>query len=361
MKRLEQVELGRAVAACAVVGFHANVAARFHDLASISWASPLANGVDFFFVLSGFIIVWVHRGDVGRPALALSYLWKRFVRLFPLLWLVVGGYILLQSLRGKAPSPEAIGTSLLLYPSLAEPLPIVVWTLRHELLFYLAFCVAIANRRAGIALFALWTAAVSGQMVLIALGRPVGGVASLILSPFMLDFAMGGLVAMIAARHRVRSWFPLILGLAMVVAFGALSVILDLRRTAPFEYVSVRELFIPLNGLPFAVLLYGMVCVEDRVKVPRWGVLLGGASYAIYLVHVPVNLFVPAMAARLGNGLGHAVIILAGIGAGVLVHILFERPITRALRRLSPFSSASGSEKPARPLPSGSARGSQER
>ena len=40
-------------------------------------------GVDFFFVLSGFIIFHVHRTDLGNPARLGKYLARRFVRIFP--------------------------------------------------------------------------------------------------------------------------------------------------------------------------------------------------------------------------------------------------------------------------------------
>jgi exopolysaccharide production protein ExoZ len=40
-------------------------------------------GVDFFFVLSGFIMIHVHAGDIGQPRMLAAYLWKRFSRIYP--------------------------------------------------------------------------------------------------------------------------------------------------------------------------------------------------------------------------------------------------------------------------------------
>ena len=42
-------------------------------------------GVDFFFILSGFIIQHVHWDDHGRPERAGDYLWRRIARIWPLL------------------------------------------------------------------------------------------------------------------------------------------------------------------------------------------------------------------------------------------------------------------------------------
>ena len=339
IKKLRTVEVGRGVAACSVVAFHANGAAKIVGLSSTPWAGPLQNGVDFFFVLSGFIIFYVHRQDIGRAELAGEYLWKRFVRLFPLLWFVACGWMVLRTLLAEPPSLNQIGTSLLLYPSVEKPIPAVVWTLRHELLFYLAFCVAIVNRWAGISLFAIWIAAVLAQMVLIANGTPLLGVPSLLLSSFVIDFVLGAGVALLADRWLVRSWVPLIVGAVLVIAFGALSVAYDFDRLGVLDYTSINTLLLPVNGLAFAILLYGMLCIEDMVEVPEWAMLLGAASYAIYLVHVPANSISQWGAAKLGEGFGHAVIFLVGVGAGVIVHLLIERRITRYLRARSPFAS----------------------
>ena len=335
-KKLETVEFGRGIAACAVVAFHANASAAYIGLEQSIWASPLQNGVDFFFVLSGFIIVHVHQAHMGRPELALSYLWKRTVRLLPLLWIVVGGWVIVRTAVVEMPDINAIATSLLLYPSLIEPVPIVVWTLRHEVLFYLVFCLALLNRRLGMAVFALWVIAVVAQLVLIALDQPVRGLPSFFLSSFVLDFLFGAIIAVLGPTILVRSWLPLITGIVAVLVLGWVSVQFDLGRLSTLDYTSTRNLFVPVNGLGFALLLYGMLCIENRVTVPRWSVLLGAASYAIYLVHTPINSFVQLVAVRLGNGLGHFLIFATGIAAGVVVHLVLEKRMLGLLRRFGP-------------------------
>ncbi|ANU08616.1 acyltransferase family protein [Paraurantiacibacter namhicola] len=335
--KLRTVEMGRGIAALAVVAFHVNATASFNGLATSIWTGPLQFGVDFFFVLSGFIITYVHRADVGQTAKAWPYALKRFIRLYPLLWLVVGGWIVLRTLMGEMPSAAEAGTSLLLYPSTAMPVPNVVWTLRHEILFYLAFCVAIANRTAGLALFGAWTLAVLWQMAMIAGGNPVEGVGAMVLSSFVLDFVIGALVALLAARRRVDSWWPLVLGLVLVVAYSASWVVFGWSRTGTLDYTSWGNLLIPLGGLAFGLTLYGLLCVEDRVRVPQFAVLLGGASYAIYLVHVPVLAVLQRFIAPLGDGIAHVLLFAAASAAGVVVHLLFELPVTKALRnRLLP-------------------------
>lgn len=335
--KLRTVELGRGIAAIAVVAFHANATADYIGLSTSRWASPLQLGVDFFFVLSGFIIFYVHSDDIGCSDRALPYLWKRFARLIPLLWLVAGGWIALRAVIASAPTVDQVGTTLLLYPSLSEPVPLVVWTLRHEMLFYIAFCIAIIHRWAGFALFGGWTLAVLMQMGLIAAGRPIEGLPSLLLSSFVLDFVFGAIVAVISRRWVINSWWPLIIGIVAVLVLGWATVALSLERLTTLDYTSSGNLFVPLIGASFALCLYGMICIESRVRIPGWAMLLGAASYAIYLVHTPVNSVVQHVALRMGDAFGHAFIIISGIGAGLVLHLFFEKPVSRMLRRLSPF------------------------
>jgi peptidoglycan/LPS O-acetylase OafA/YrhL len=52
-------------------------------------------GVDFFFVLSGFIITYVYLSGLANPngALALIFLWHRFIRLYPVHLTILAGLV----------------------------------------------------------------------------------------------------------------------------------------------------------------------------------------------------------------------------------------------------------------------------
>jgi peptidoglycan/LPS O-acetylase OafA/YrhL len=45
-------------------------------------------GVEFFFVLSGFIIASAHAGDISRPARLIPYLQRRIIRIYPPYWII---------------------------------------------------------------------------------------------------------------------------------------------------------------------------------------------------------------------------------------------------------------------------------
>ncbi len=333
-QKVETIEAARGIAALAVVVFHANAAARFVGERSWDILGLGEHGVDFFFVLSGFIIFFVHSGDIGRPDRAKDYALKRFIRLFPLLWLVVGAWILLRILMGSPPAPDAVATSLLLYPSMVEPMPLVVWTLRHEALFYCAFLVLILNRRLGIGLFGVWTLAVLTQLVLALLGRPIEGLPAFFLSSYQIDFVLGASVALLHRNRRFAgSWWPLAAACALVLLLFIVEERVGLARNAMLDYTSAAATgWTVLLGCAFALVLHGLLRIEARVRVPRSLLLLGAASYSIYLVHTPVNSVAQRVAVFLPTGLSHLFIIAAGVGAGILVHFVLERPIASYLR-----------------------------
>ncbi|MFL5251667.1 MAG: acyltransferase family protein [Rhodopila sp.] len=111
-------------------------------------------GVDFFFVLSGFIISYAHAADIGRPERSGRYAWRRITRIYPLYWVVT-------AIEVMSPAPDAaarlapghVPRSLLL-PETGSPIVGVVWTLWSEMLFYLVFTLPVLNRRFGVPLAA---------------------------------------------------------------------------------------------------------------------------------------------------------------------------------------------------------------
>ena len=160
-KRLSGIEALRGIAATAVVFSHAarHVDKAFGAPGLITAFQAGHAGVDLFFVLSGFIILFVHRRDIGQPGRLQHYLGRRFNRVMPLYWLVLA-LTIGMSVAGRhdAPSLPWLLWSAALLPSLSEPLLGIAWTLQFEVVFYAAFAVLIVSRGAGLALLAVWFA-----------------------------------------------------------------------------------------------------------------------------------------------------------------------------------------------------------
>jgi exopolysaccharide production protein ExoZ len=340
--RINSLEVGRGLAALAVVVFHANASSRFFGGPNFLFLRVLEHGVDFFFVLSGFIIYTAHGDDIGKPHRLANYLKKRIIRLFPLLWFTVGAAFIARVLAssGQNIDPSLLLRSALPYPTLSAALPQVIWTLRHEILFYAAFGLLIYSRKMGVALFCVWILGVGLQAIAALAYRPLGGSASLVLSTYTIDFLLGiGLAAYHRRRHAPCSAVPLCIGLTVLVALLAATIQFDLSRNATTDYVSpVAIVWTSVLGLGFAMVVHGLARMEGFVGDRNLFVALGSYSYALYLVHTVVNSVMQRIAGFLPQGLtrigaGHLLLVVSGIGCAILAHRYVEVPIARFLRR----------------------------
>jgi peptidoglycan/LPS O-acetylase OafA/YrhL len=296
-------------------------------------------GVDLFFVLSGFIITWVHADHLGRPAALLSYAGRRLWRIYPAYWVcwLVGALPRLQRLGAG----EAAGYLLLLPRQGTEPFPQgslqagnlgipQSWTLVYELLFYLLFAgFFLLPRRCFLPLLLGWFLAA----VAFAACRPeVGFLASLPVQPLVLEFLLGCFAALVVRRGvNVPAGACIVLGVAWFALGGYLHVA---GLTSGAQDPRHRVLAF---GIPAALLVGGLTARERAGSplLPRWLRPLGDASYSIYLTHVLVF----GLVFKRTLGMSHrplphllwlALMTGAALAVGYLFHLGVERPLLRS-------------------------------
>ena len=323
------------MAALGVVIQHAAMSTGFFVSRLPAWLSSIFEhgflGVDFFFVLSGFIILSSHFDDEKSVGSMRTYGIKRFVRIFPPYWPVsialMISYLLLPNLSQGNRSDFSLLSSLLLLPDAQPPALSVAWTLIHEVLFYLIFCLFFISNRLFLIFVTGWVLAICACLWL-AKGGGFSPFLARMLSPVNLEFVFGMGVAYLARGIANR--------FAMAFLFLGFSVfVVLLFWTFAAEH---RILF----GLPFAALVLGAVLLErqGRLALPRWMVLLGDASYSIYLIHNPLISLTSRLVARLPGlaswGIGMFVGVVSSLVAGVLYHLLMEKPLIRLFRQ--PFN-----------------------
>lgn len=337
--RLERLNALRGPAALLVVLYHVRQIA-VRDLGNAGafelWRFGHA-GVDLFFVISGFVIYFVHRGDLGARGAAPRFLTRRVVRVYPPLWIVTSLVLIAAlavpgSVHAQKLDAWFVARSYLLIPiHTALPLLPPAWTLSHEMKFYLIFATAVALP--GRLWRPLVVTALVGSAVVTAL--QVGGLAipfplDFLLSPYNLEFAAGVGAAVLVLRARVPLSRVVAIAGVMLWIFGAAH---DAPVGSPDAAQVVRF------GLGSAVIVLGVAArdLEHRAFHAPVLQLLGNASYAIYLVHLPV-IIGGIRIVRHANArpalLPLSLVALLAVVIGVVFHVAVERPMTRALNSL---------------------------
>ncbi|UJW85297.1 acyltransferase family protein [Devosia sp. SL43] len=335
---LTTLQAGRAIAAIAVVFFHANSFFIPERLYAGQGVSPAINagyaGVEYFFVLSGFIMMLVHQRDMDRPDRVAPFLWKRIIRIYPFYWVVlfalIGAYFVMPTMGPEnARDPLMLISSALLIPNGEGFIVVAAWTLSHEMLFYLLFSTTMLNRVAGALILSAWAMAIIFAAAVPDVPFPI----SFLLSPYNLLFLFGIGSAYLFGR------LPAALGgmLAVVglVTFPAIA-IADVTGMWTPSFL-IRTVVLGISG---AALVTGLTNLESKgyLRAPAWLVFLGDASYAIYIVHSAALAALCVVVLRLGlnqavpAGVMLVAISLAATLAGIIAHVLIEKPLLAMLR-----------------------------
>ena len=361
--RFRALDACRGFCAVLVVLFHLPAATHFHD-----WPI-IRNGyvaVDFFFVLSGFVIASAYGDRIATASQAARFAVRRFGRLYPLHLAVVAVYVGVQfaNLADEAPAFEgafslaALGQHVALvqgFTAQALTWNYPAWSISIELWVNLAFgaYVLILGRRAIWASLALVLFTVVFYLSAKALALPVT-TATLkqwtVVAQSVFGFVLGTLVYQVYIKTRLHSWRPGLLAEALAVV----AIILIFAERAHFHAL--------LSPLMFAgvvwVLAYDAGPVSAFFHRRPWQAL-GAVSYSVYLTHalylMAFDQIVNALADHLGRPAsalvgaqdllilgGPWVMDLAGLAcvAGViagslLTYRFIEEPARRYFNRLS--------------------------
>jgi peptidoglycan/LPS O-acetylase OafA/YrhL len=356
--RLHWLQFLRAIAALLVLSGHAlGMTTRLGGQERLHL--PTGIGVDLFFAISGFIMIYASDRLFGSPGAGREFLIRRIGRVAPLYWIsttAVLGTMVLGS-RGWAGLPDLgyIICSYLFIPDdafgsvdgIAFPLLSLGWTLNYEMLFYAVFSTFLFLPRAK-AIVCVTTA----MLVLVLLGlifTPIAVIPKTWSQAIILEFTMGMFIghAFLTGVRMPRMASMVLLGLALGwVAFDPAG-LMALKQTPN----DVRRLI--GWGVPAVVVLGSFILTPWRMPtlVEKPAVLLGDASYSLYLTHPFVLVLVDRIWPRLFGEQFLAALVLSGVALAIIVavavHNMVERPIERVIKRVR-------AKSPAPPLALGS-------
>ena len=341
--QLTTLQAGRAIAAIMVVLFHIEIFIFPDRLYPGQGAfKPFEigySGVEFFFALSGFLMAYIHTRHFDQPERAGTYLKKRIGRIYPAYWALFLPLVLLWTVVPDA-GPELMGLGEVLYdasllPTNGEPLLAVAWTLQFEMFFYLIFMLAIVSRRIGLGVMALWFGLCFIGLFLPQRPFPL----HFITSEYNLIF-LGGMLAAYGYMRIPAKWVtPLLFGAILVFVSVGLA---DLYRVWPLPQ-AFRTFTV---GTAASLIVAAMAAGEAKRgwRAPAFLKVIGDSSYSLYLVHMPLMTIAGALIVKLGvnQWLPMPIMLVALVGgcilAGVIMHYVIEKPVTRWAQQWLSFS-----------------------
>lgn len=302
-----------------------------------------AFGVDLFFVISGFIMCLTAKLD--NKVLfynAKDFLMKRIVRIFPLYLLCAIPLIAYVTVKMGYQGWYYYFGNVLLLPSFTNDPNYVLalppgWTLVYEMLFYYLFTGSLLFFRSKTKLFAFVFFVIVGTVILVNTFNLVGPRLSWVNFSFIighsqvLNFAFGIIVYFIYINLREMisiSIFQWLIS-SCVLSFVVILLI----------YLKSRNVVVEL-AVAFLIIMLTTLTKNNFSISPigRFMLLIGNASYSIYLLHYYFAFFKPKVlllgAYLLPNtsvllnvvDLG---LLLGAIYGGMLLYKYVEVPITK--------------------------------
>lgn len=356
----------RFIAAAQVVGYHVRaMIAPIRDDPAFAFLGSGYSGVSLFFVLSGFVLAYNYLEPDGPGVTSLrDFFAARFARIYPvyLLGVALGFPIFIRDLQRAGGESPLVGevvpitTSVVALvqawiPQYACRLNCPGWSLSAEAFFYLLFPAVglwlCRQSRAVLVLTATsaWLAACGAAALYIALDPDALGVATAASETALLnmvkynplirftEFVMGiaaGIWFLRSPRALARIAAPL-----SIVSLLAIITLLALHQRLPYLLLH-NGLLAPLFMVFIMALATGGGPIARVLGSPHLHVL-GEASFALYLLHIAVLVYVFKLFEAIGMSMDESpalviayLLIVQALSIVVLTHV--EEPARRAIR-----------------------------
>ncbi len=296
--------------------------------------------ISLFFLISGFLVVAI-TSDATRPR---RFMLARIRRIGPVYWLLTGlaAILLWGGVNWQSPIPfwhlfsydpplpwRFIAASLAFIPAwnqgagTVQPVNPVGWTVNLEMLYYAIFALLLYLPRRW--LMPALTIAI-GTLALIGIfNRPDHPALWAWTHPIGLDFLIGAWIGH-AWQTRGNMW--------RVLGWCSLAVITVLLLRAVMGHFDPL-IFAALFGPIFGALFVAVIRAEERgegIRAARLPMLIGNASYSIYLTQFSVMLMLNLAGVPHGLLFGVVQLILS-TSLGIVIHLLLEDPLLRLMGR----------------------------
>lgn len=329
--KINNIQFLRAFAAIAVAVTHTGFV--------FPYLKPVGTfGVDVFFVISGYVMARICESD------SRFFFRRRVLRIVPPYWaatilLFMFTYFHPDLLQGTRAVPSELIKSLFFIPfeksnGLMQPLLFVGWSLNYEMFFYIVLGVSLLIYRRG----AVWLAGAFIVLTIVICRQLADDsvIARFFARDISAEFVLGlisyylcrAVPERLAVRMRLPMLVLLIASMLGLVLFEGLVPHIDGPRTLTF------------GGLSFLLVTSGALLSRGGWDTNATSaVLVGDASYILYLLHPYCEFFISRVIGRyipwlnIASGPGMLVTVALVVLAAIAVHVKLERPTIAFLNR----------------------------
>lgn len=317
-KSIDLIQIYRGIAAIMVVIYHIVTNLHFsyeEDLSTIIKYTTIGKfGVDFFFVLSGFIISYSY---AGKKITIPNYLSNRILRIFlpylPLAIIFYIGYTFFPNLSNASNNFSLIA-SLTLFP-IGNPTLGQAWSLMHEMIFYYIFVLALININKFYKFLLFWS------------------IFTLFYLTFRFKTSIPELDYFLFTFFSFYN-FEFLLGYLCYYLISKLpSIKYSLIYSLFFMIIFFIIYFFTSNELVqksifsiscFWLIYFGFTRKHNRINKTNIFMKIGFASYSIYLIHIPVIIILLRIIPKYNICLSFILVFIVSIFAGMIYAKYFE-------------------------------------
>jgi peptidoglycan/LPS O-acetylase OafA/YrhL len=334
---LDVLQLFRGIAAMMVVLHHTISSIRYYhkiDNPFLDYIGYLGKfGVDFFFVLSGFIITYSAINKYDKPKAFSHYITNRLLRIYvpylPIGIFMLVIYTLLPSFSNSNRDISLL-TSLTLIPD-GNPALSVAWTLSYELFFYLLFSISFFSKKVWNYFVLCWflSIIICTYLPLIASQVPENLSLKMLLSPYNIDFIVGFILAKLVLKKVQPN---------TTLTYSVIVLTIILFFCCTFNHL---KLFVFDVNLLFAIIAFLSIFIAINIgnltlNKTSIAMLVGNATYSIYLTHnflqmILIRLF-PKMTSILNVCIALIIVVVLTSSIGYGYYLIFEKKVLNSIK-----------------------------
>ena len=334
--QIRNIQYLRGLASLMVVISHSMT--HFHSTQDFILRKLGAFGVDIFFVISGFIMIY---STSAKDITPFKFMIRRIERVAPLYWIFTTLLILMVSI-----SPDTFSTVKLeiwnvvssyffiasestssTFSGAFKPVLYVGWTLNYEMFFYLifAFSLFLSAQRQLSFIFVIMM-----SLIFLGLVENSNGLIGFYSDPILLEFCVGVILGKAYVSGNIQT--------SRVAVFALFFAFLFFLMTCEFDWHRVIY-----SGIPASIVVFSALSLPSFTGRLNSALnLIGDASYSIYLSHfftigtlsVARGMFGYYPNTSFSNAMIFICVnVVVSTIVGIFVYILLEKKINFFLRR----------------------------